>query len=375
MLRLALTLIAIQFVASDYAQANPADVQTRYPIVTSSLQPTSATVGQQLKLSLNVVAPELTRVAVKAPFAEGKNTSWTLVGKPIIKDEQLDGKEWRRRIEYTLACFEVGDIPAPHVEVSYQPPGEAEPVTRTLPEIIVHIRSVLPADAEHAQLRDIKPPVPLPYPRWLFYSIAAIATLIVAAIAWLVFRRLRGKVGALFRPDVPLDVWALQEIARTESDRLIEQKKTKELYTRLTDTIRRYLGTLHGFPAWDMTSGELFFQLEDRQEYQPGLYAPAYRDALTRMHDLFDEADLVKFAKFLPEPAKCRQAVEKAREIVRLTRYKLDPPTPGEEGPSGTPTERPVSQPAPPPVPLAEGHQSAFRPAPPPLRVESTVER
>jgi hypothetical protein len=339
---------------------------TKYPVVTSTLQPTSATVGQQLKYTVSVVAPELTRLSVKAPFTEGTATSWTLVGKPEVTDEQPGGgKESRRSIEYTIAAFDVGQISSPDVQISYQPPGGGEPVVRRVEPVTVTIHSVLPLEAAQVALRDIKPPVKLPYPKWLYWTAGLLFAAIVAAILWFAWRRARGRVGQLLRPQMALDAWALSEISRTESDRLIEQKKLKELYTRLSDTLRRYLGKLYNFPAWDMTSGELFFQLEDIEGEQLSKHVPAYREAITLCRGLFEEADMVKFAKYLPEPSKCRQAIERAREIVRLTRYKLDPePEPAERrGSQGSA----AGEVQPPPVPLStsaeQKREPVFRPA------------
>jgi hypothetical protein len=344
-----------------------AQAETKYPVVTSTLQPTSATVGQQLKLSLNIVVPELTRISVKAPFVDAKDTTWTAVAKPAIVDEQLGSNEWRRHIDYTIASFEIGDIPAPKVEVTYQPPGSSEPVTRSTPDEIVHINSLLPANAEKVNLRDIKPPMPLPYPRWIFWTIAGVVAALVALAAFLIWRRVRGRVGSMFRPPLALDEWALSEIDRLEKDRLIEHKKTKELYTRLSDTVRQYYGKLLRFPSMDMTSGELLFQLEDIESEQRPENVRSFHDARMRTKEMLDEADLVKFAKFIPDPAQSRHAIEKAREVIRLTRYKLQP-EPEQQG-SGTSAPPPLP-PAPPAgtapqAPRQEPETQTFRPAAP----------
>ena len=330
---------------------------SKYPVVSATLQPTSATIGQQLKFSVSIVAPELTRISVKSSLGDAKETTWSVVGKPVETDEQLGSKEWRRKIDYTITTFETGEIPVPPVEVNYQPPGSIDPVKRNTAELRVRIASLLPATAETQPLRDIKPPVALSYPKWMFQAAVAAVAAVIALIAWIIWRRIRSKVGGMLRPQMALDDWAMAEIARTETDRLIEQKKIKELYTRLADTLRQYYGKVFGFPAWDMTTGELFFHLEDMDSEQPSRNLPAFRDARVRTRELFDEADLVKFAKLIPEQSRCRHAIEKAREIVRLTRYKLEPeevPQHDDRGQSAPPP--PPARPVPPPVPRAADH-------------------
>jgi hypothetical protein len=114
-----------------------------------------------------------------------------------------------------------------------------------------------------------------------------------------------------------------------------------------------------------MTSGELLFQLEDIEGEQHPENIRSFHDARARTKELLDEADLVKFAKFLPDPAQCRHAMEKAREIVRLTRYKLQP-DPQPQG--STPTAPPTLPPAPSRTsgPASQEFETqSFRPAPP----------
>ncbi|MGI8906614.1 MAG: hypothetical protein ACR2IE_09005 [Candidatus Sumerlaeaceae bacterium] len=330
----------------------------KYPVVSATLQPTSATVGQQLKLSLTIVVPELTRVSIKAPFVDARDTTWTIIGKPLVTDEQFGGNEWRRRAEYTLATFETGDIPAPAIEVTYQPPGGGEAVTRATPEMVVHVHSLLPANGTQVGLRDIKAPVALPLPRWIIWAGATVILMVAGLVGWFLWKRMRARVGAMLRPVVPFDEWALSEIARAESDRLIEQKKMKELYTRLTDVIRQYYGNLHQVHALDMTTGELLFHLQDLEYEQPTRYVPAFREARTRTEDLLAEADLVKFAKLIPDQAKCRQAIDTAREIVRLTRYKLEPVQPDEQNNAvGHPPPPPPPPPIIPAPPVSRPHE------------------
>ena len=62
----------------------------------------------------------------------------------------------------------------------------------------------------------------------------------------------------------------------------------KEYYTKLTDTIRRYIEERYGFSAMEMTSSEIIDRLVQQGDQK----------ALDELRGLFQTADLVKFAKY-----------------------------------------------------------------------------
>ncbi len=66
------------------------------------------------------------------------------------------------------------------------------------------------------------------------------------------------------------------------------QESQKEYYTKLTDTLRRYIEERYGFSAMEMTSSEIIERL---------MQAPDSK-SLDELRQLFSTADLVKFAKY-----------------------------------------------------------------------------
>lgn len=301
------------------AVAQPGNVE-----VAVQANPTSATVGQPIQLILEVTVTELSRLTVDAPFVNEKASTWTITGNPVSRDTQLSDNRWRRRIVYPVTTFEIGEIETPPIEIIYQTPLQEVPDRRFVPAATVQIASVLEGEQE-AALRDIKPPLEVPLPaavRW--GAIAAVAAL-AAVLVFFLWRKLRRKMGAAAAASLPPDEWALEELKRLEDERLVEQKKLKEYYTRLADTLRGYVGQVYQLPTEDMTTGELLYNLESVEDEEKLSHRPALNQARKTVEALLTEADLVKFAKFLPEAAKCRHALERSREVVRLTRHRLEP--------------------------------------------------
>lgn len=81
---------------------------------------------------------------------------------------------------------------------------------------------------------------------------------------------------------------AMQEINQIKADRMVSSENQKEYYTKLTDTLRKYIEERYGFSAMEMTSSEIISRLMESGDQQ----------SLEELRQLFTTADLVKFAKY-----------------------------------------------------------------------------
>ena len=69
---------------------------------------------------------------------------------------------------------------------------------------------------------------------------------------------------------------------------MVASENAKEYYTKLTDTLRKYIEERYGFSAMEMTSSEIIERLTAAGDQQ----------SLDELRQLFMTADLVKFAKY-----------------------------------------------------------------------------
>ncbi len=81
---------------------------------------------------------------------------------------------------------------------------------------------------------------------------------------------------------------AMKEIEQIKADRMVSSENQKEYYTKLTDTLRKYIEERYGFNAMEMTSTEIIDRLTHTGDAK----------AIDELTTLFRTADLVKFAKF-----------------------------------------------------------------------------
>lgn len=87
---------------------------------------------------------------------------------------------------------------------------------------------------------------------------------------------------------IPAHQRAMNEIDKIKSDRMNISENQKEYYTLLTDTLRQYIQERFGFNAMEMTSSEIIFKLQEAGD----------RKMIDELRELFQTADLVKFAKY-----------------------------------------------------------------------------
>lgn len=81
---------------------------------------------------------------------------------------------------------------------------------------------------------------------------------------------------------------AMKEIERIKADKMVTAENPKEYYTKLTETLRKYIEERYGFKAMEMTSSQIIERLTESQDEK----------ALDELRTLFQTADLVKFAKY-----------------------------------------------------------------------------
>ncbi len=120
----------------------------------------------------------------------------------------------------------------------------------------------------------------------IWMGIAAMLLYVLCVLAWL---RLRSgkpitlKVRIIKR--IPPHQRALSSIDEIKGKVAVVDEKT--YYTRLTDTLRRYMEERFGFNAMEMTSAEIIDRLKEDND----------REKIQELTMLFETADLVKFAK------------------------------------------------------------------------------
>lgn len=309
MMRLVVAIACL--VASAAAAQEPAP-PAPIPTVAATVDTTATSVGGRLRVTLTVDAPEGWAVEPPAPPAE--------LGAFRVRSVE-PGVDEAGRAAFTVVVVPVepGALEIPPITMRVWR-GADEPIELASPPLAVSVASNLaPAEADSAALpepADLKPALEAPRD-WRPVWIAALAMLAAFALAFALLRRLRRRPVREAAPVVerraparPAWEVALEELDQVALERWVERGELRRQYEEVTVALRRYVENRWGIPALESTTFDLR-RLLDRSPVAPAIGA--------RIVGLLAEADLVKFAKAVPEPAAARACEAGARAIVLET--------------------------------------------------------
>lgn len=133
---------------------------------------------------------------------------------------------------------------------------------------------------------------PFQWSDWSLSFWLSVLMLVLLALGYYLYLRLRDNKPIITRIRIVKRLLphqkALKEIEQIKADKMVKAEDSKEYYTKLTDTLRRYMQERYGFNAMEMTSAEIIERLT----------ATPDQTALDELRQLFTTADLVKFAKY-----------------------------------------------------------------------------
>jgi hypothetical protein len=290
--------------------ASGGDVLSQFPPeeirASITVTPDTLSIGDRLTLTLEVRHSRSEEVRVES--VSPASGDFELVEKGEITTA-MEGDTALDSLTFTLTTYDTGQFALGPVNVALVRNGTPDTLLVQAGEIFV--QSLLEPDAK--DLRDIKGMMPVPG-RFRFLWIAIGSFLILAIAVLLLIRRRRrsraSRPAGLVEPLPPADVWARGELAKIERMELPARGKVKEHYVLVSEVLRRYIFLRHGVETLERTTGELLSDLTTT-----GI-APLHREAYAR---ILEEADLVKFAKWKPEPAVSAGIIPRVREAVDRT--------------------------------------------------------
>ena len=265
-----------------------------------SLEREALTTAESVLMRLEVECAEADEVGF--PDVEDGIGGFAVVREDRIPDRLLpDGRVARGR-EYLLEPFLPGTYEVPSLEVTLN-----ESARIATDPVEVQVTSVLD-DAEDAELRDISEPVDVPAP-WWWWPCVVLATVaaLAAAVRW--WRR-RSTV-LTTEPDVPAHEAALAAVDALVAEGLVARGEFKPFFLRLSDIVRRYVEERFGLRAPEQTTEEFLAAMAEAPEILRG------HQRLLR--GFLEQADLVKFAEFVPGDDEVAGSVEAARAFIRRT--------------------------------------------------------
>lgn len=300
-------LLACAAMTSAYGQSR---------VVDARFVPDSVLIGDHFDLIVEVDVEEGSRVAfptIGADFAEGRIE--------LLKDGKLDtlavkNGRYHLRKSYRLTSFEPAEY---HFDSLAMLCGSLRGLdTLVAPNELVLEVAMMPVDTAQKTIYDIKQPLPMPVKVAEFAGytgLGLVIAAIVAGLTLLIISALRKKNNPeSAKPKEPAHVVAIRSLEALANQKLWQNGRIKEYYSRLTEILREYLEGRFGVSAMEMTSDEIVAAMKSLS---------LTKKQLTSLGELLMESDLVKFAKHTPAAEYHEEAyttvyyfVEESKEVT-----------------------------------------------------------
>lgn len=145
------------------------------------------------------------------------------------------------------------------------------------------------------------------------YGAGVLGAAILAAILFLIIRK-RKQIPAKPEPTpevvdtrTPLEI-ALEELKRIQREAIYKRNLVKEYHTEITEALRDFIERQFSIHTHEQTSRQILDGLK---------FSGLTEKSTARLRTILFRADMVKFAKLVPDPEENKKAVEEAIEFVK----------------------------------------------------------
>lgn len=283
------------------------------PEAKASLDTLAIKIGETLTYRLKVKAPITS--TIKWPSFRDSVGDFEILKKQKV-DTAVEGDLQRYKQKITLIGFEKGRFHIPALTIPYQlSSGKKDSLITDSFSVPV---TTVKIDSDN-RIKPIKGllEIPLTFRELLPYILAALGALILIGLGYWLYKRWKRKKRQSLPSAQPLELpheKALNQLKHLEDERLWQKGYIKEYHDQLTDIIRDYLEHLLNIKALELTTSEIMEELHGRA---------LSKDQKEKLQQLFNTADMAKFAKAQPSAEENEQALTIAYAFIYDTRGPL----------------------------------------------------
>ncbi len=278
--------------------------------ISSSVSDNDITIGDQITYTIDILYPEGSTL-ITPPVAAN-------LGMFEIRDFSVDDTkddesgQIKQSMSYILSTFTTGEYTIPPLPIAVFNPDSTIDTLFTQP-IEVNVKSLLEGkNPEELDIRGIK--APLEYPsdnRWIWWLSGGLLLVLAALVLlWYYIRKKKQGIG-LFdfsAPPKPAHEIAMEKLIALEYTKYLTFEEAKAYFTELSETLREYIENGLDVTALEMTTFETLEGMKDKDISGRKI-----------VEEILTEADMVKFAKRMPEEKIGDALRKKAIEFVKLT--------------------------------------------------------
>ena len=252
--------------------------------IEAKIDPIEMMIGEQATVTLTVQAGE----DAKVEWPQLKSRQLLVPGVEVIATKKGPDSGTTQTMTVVLTSFD-GNL-------YHLPPFEVKVNGKELKSADLALK-VIEMEVDTTQLDKFFGPKdvqdnPFQWSDWAPSFWLSLLMLVLIALVYYLYLRLRDNKPVIAHIKIVKRLLphqkAMKEIEQIKADKMVSAENPKEYYTKLTDTLRKYIEERYGFSAMEMTSTEIIDRLMSTDDKQ----------SLDELRHLFMTADLVKFAKY-----------------------------------------------------------------------------
>jgi len=282
------------------------------PNISAGIDSTSIKIGEQVKYLISVETDSTDLVV----FPEGKSFSPMEMVESIATDTSRIENRFRLLKEYYLTQFDSGSYTIPQQRILIK---DRAFLTDSFQ---VEVNDVV-VDTTKQKMYPIKPAMEIPsgfdIPNWIWW---VLGFLVLAGLAFYFIRRKKKRDAAI--KHLPPYERALYELQQLDKSHLLENRQTKEYYSKLTEAVRRYIEDEVHLRAMESTTSELIQILELKKETGELRLSD---QTIMDLQVILQRADLAKFANSKPDIITAKSDRSKIEHVIIDTKAAIPEPT------------------------------------------------
>ncbi len=269
-------------------------------------------IGDQVNMLIEVTKPENSLI-IFPEFENNLTDEIEITSKSGIDSILTEADKILLSQKITLTSFDSGLLYIPPLDFIFTSGGYTDTISSTAGYL-----EVIPVKIDTTgTIRDIKGLYRAPYS--LGELLPFILLILLAnALTWFItyYLRKRKKDEPILnraKPAEPAYIIALRELDKLKTEKLWQQNKVKQYYTRLTEIIRTYIERRFYIRAMEQTTNEIL------EEFQGRNIKNINYNMLVQLLNL---ADMVKFAKGEPLPDENMTHMDNAYTFIKNTKHQ-----------------------------------------------------
>ncbi|QZE15308.1 hypothetical protein K4L44_05600 [Halosquirtibacter laminarini] len=294
------------------------------PTVRAKIDSSNIMLGDQVHLTFELEKLDGTTV-VFPQFADTLMQHVEVLEGPILDTLKQDEKTLLRA-EYLITSFDSGQYKIPRYPLLLQRAGSTDTLYTPSVMLQVHNMKLQKQDG----IVDIKTPYEAPITLaevtpWILGFLLLVSLVLIILYAIYRYKNKKPFFAGPIEPEEPCEIKAARLLEELKQHIPTVPEEVKPFYVSLTDVVREYMSNRFGVSTLELTTDEIIDVLRSAESTK------GYQAEFKMLEPVLRLADMVKFAKYIPEESEhprqlsvSIQFVENTKPVVEMIESQLD---------------------------------------------------